>query len=571
MKTAYKALLPALILLPAAATAQEQLTKEIDVEREIVPELRAASRMEVFPATVRPTMKTVRLTPGELTSPTDYQLLTFRYEPASAGAAAPLTPYRGYVDAGYFPVGDFGVAAGFAAVARENTTLNVWANLNRRQYDDKRGNSPDNTNSPFDYKVFDVAAGVDFAHRFSPKGKLGISTDFSYSSFNKALIHWIDYFTYEDPAQNVLRWNLDADWQGAADNGLVYNIGVFGGIFNFSKELPERMGIDELWYLKDKDSPQRQTTFGARVGARLPINASSDFGMDITTDWQRLKVVWTPHKHFISYYNQWTDWVEESKTFSVSSFTPYYNFRNEKFDIHAGVRLDLMTGNSTDFRVAPDVKLAYNPVAQFGIWLNATGGGKLNYLQSIYALSRYMLPSVTVRSTSDVKLDGEFGLRVGPFKGIALQGGVAYANAHDWLVPVHDRIFESRNLHAFKVFVGLTAAWRDYVSLTARYDRRLGDGWDNFWYAWRDDTRSAVSASLAVRPFAPLEITAGYTGRFERYHGDISTLSAGATYRITAPLSVFAKFDNILNRTQYDVVGFQTPGFNGLFGVEYKF
>ncbi len=41
MKTIYKALLPALMLLPAAAPAQEQLTKEIDIEREIVPELRA--------------------------------------------------------------------------------------------------------------------------------------------------------------------------------------------------------------------------------------------------------------------------------------------------------------------------------------------------------------------------------------------------------------------------------------------------------------------------------------------------------------------------------------------------
>lgn len=30
MKTIYKALLPALMLLPAAAPAQEQLTKEID-------------------------------------------------------------------------------------------------------------------------------------------------------------------------------------------------------------------------------------------------------------------------------------------------------------------------------------------------------------------------------------------------------------------------------------------------------------------------------------------------------------------------------------------------------------
>ena len=230
-----------------------------------------------------------------------------------------------------------------------------------------------------------------------------------------------------------------------------------------------------------------------------------------------------------------------------------------------------MTGDSTDFSLAPDVRLAYNPAAKFGIWLNATGGGKLNYLESVYALSRYMFPSLSVRSTSNLKLDSELGLRVGPFKGIALQGGVAYANVHNWITSENGRFFAPYNLHAFKMFAGLTAAWRDYVTLTARYDRRLGDGNDNLWYAWRDDTRSVVSASLTVRPFSPLEITAGYTGCFERFHGDISNLSAGATYRIIAPLSVFAKFDNLLNRTQYDMLGFQTPGFNGLFGVEYKF
>ncbi len=569
MKTIYKALLPALMLLPAAAPAQEQLTKEIDIEREIVPELRAASRMEVFPATMRPVFTPVKLSAGELTAAAAYQPLTHRYEPASAGAAAPLTPYRGYVDAGYFPLADFGVAAGFAAIARENTSLNIWANLNRRKYSDRT--APDEKNSPFDYKTIDVAAGVNFAHRFSAKGELGIATDFAFSSFNKSMIHWVDYFTYEDPAQDVTRWNIRADWKGAADNGLVYNIGAYGGIFNFSKALPELMGIDELWFLEDKDTPQRQTTFGASVGARLPINASSDFGMDIDTDWQRLAVVWTPHKYFFSYWNQWTEWDAESKTFSVTSFTPYYSFRNEKVYIHAGVRLDLMTGDSTDFSLAPDVRLAYNPAAKFGIWLNATGGGKLNYLESVYALSRYMFPSLSVRSTSNLKLDSELGLRVGPFKGIALQGGVAYANVHNWITSENGRFFAPYNLHAFKMFAGLTAAWRDYVSLTARYDRRLGDAIANFWYSWRDDTRSVVSASLTVRPFSPLEITAGYTGCFERFHGDISNLSAGATYRIIAPLSVFAKFDNLLNRTQYDVVGFQTPGFNGLFGVEYKF
>lgn len=80
MKTIYKALLPALMLLPAAAPAQEQLTKEIDIEREIVPELRAASRMEVFPATMRPVFTPVKLSAGELTAAAAYQPLTHRYE-----------------------------------------------------------------------------------------------------------------------------------------------------------------------------------------------------------------------------------------------------------------------------------------------------------------------------------------------------------------------------------------------------------------------------------------------------------------------------------------------------------
>ena len=547
MKTAiYKNILPALLLCPALLSAQEQLTKEIDVEREIVPELRAASRMEVFPVTVRPDIKPVSLTPGELTSAADFAPLAQRYEPTWGGAAAEATPYRGYVDAGYFPVSDFGVAAGFAAIARRNTTLNIWANLNRRQYQDKL-----DEDYP-DYKTLDVTAAVAFSHRFSPKGALSLATDFGYSSFNHTLLHYDNTGVLADPTQGVTRWNLRGSWDGSADNGLLYTVKLHGGIFNYSKALTG-----------DEDA-QRQTTFGAAVGASLPINGQSRFGMDITTDWQHLKVVW------VSGNTPSLPWYTESKTFSVSRFTPHYSFRNDKFDIRAGVSLNLITGNGTDIRIAPDVLVAYNPVAQFGAWFKATGGGVLNTLQSLYEVSRYM-PPTAVNTASDLTTDSELGLRVGPFKGVVLQGGVAYANAKSWMVPDDERHCANEDLNSFKVFAAITASWRDYVSLTARYDHRLGSGYDRYWYTWRDNTRCALSASLAVRPIQGLEITAGYTGRFKRTYGDISSLSAGATYRITAPLSVFAKFDNILNRTQYDVVGFQTPGFNGLFGVEYKF
>lgn len=571
-----------------STSAQEKLSKEIDVEREIVPELRAASRMNIFPATMRPDLRPVTLTPGQLTEAADYQPLTPRYEPAWAGFAADPTRYRGYVDLGYFPASDFGFDAGVAAVANASTTLKFWTSLSRCQWADKLSM----TENPEDYKVLDFIIGGDLAAKFTG-GVLKVNTTFNYSNFNKwDLAPAFDAAELtrhlEFPNQKVTGFNLGAEWLGATANRLRYNLGLGGGIFNFSKAGGygiDYLGYNELMFMEL--SPVHQTDINVKLGASLPVGEYSRAGVDLTSDWL----------HFNSFASDPIEYDRtlyggdstpapldiNDKTQSVTSLTPFFGYNDQTVSARIGAKIDLTTGGGKKFHIAPDVLLGVNPVAYFGATLRFGGGEHLNTMQSLYAVSRYISPLLAY-SPSHIPLTGELALRVGPFRGIALEAGGAYANAHDWLMwNLNETLFNSFravNLHAFKMFVKLSASWRDYVTFEARYDRRFGNDNDNLWYTWRDGARSVLTASLTLKPIKPLTVNVDYTLRQGRTMddgytslslGNYASLSAGATYRINEPLSVFARFDNILNRRNCMIFGYESRGFNGLFGASYKF
>ena len=126
MKTIISTAATAAVALAAAFGAQAQdLSKEITADREIVPELAPASRLNVFPKALKPDFKPVELAPATTATMTRYNPVTARFEPVWSGRAATLTPYRGYVDVGYFPKADFGVAAGYAPVSRQYGTRHL--------------------------------------------------------------------------------------------------------------------------------------------------------------------------------------------------------------------------------------------------------------------------------------------------------------------------------------------------------------------------------------------------------------------------------------------------------------
>ena len=99
-----------------------------------MPEVHSATRPDVYPSQLKFTATQRQLQARDYTRISEFGPHIGTLEPASTEPAAPLTPYRGYVDLGYFPAANAGLSAGYTIVGTDATQLNIWGQLNNRQY-----------------------------------------------------------------------------------------------------------------------------------------------------------------------------------------------------------------------------------------------------------------------------------------------------------------------------------------------------------------------------------------------------------------------------------------------------
>lgn len=597
MKTSPSQLIKAAITLGlvtgAAVTHAQDLSKEITADREIVPELAPASRLTVYPAAMRPDFKPVNLAPATTASLTRYTPVAAHFEPAFSARAAALTPYRGYVDAGYYPNTDFVVSAGYAAVSRPDMALDIWLNASNGEVGVRQPALSVLPQSIIDgpFKFLDIAGGVNFTNSFAT-GDLALSTDIAYSNFTRAL-------TVKN--QTTLAWNLSAGWSGHGANGLEYNAAARFGIFRFGRpsffstvDSPADASGPGLQILDTPLKANRETSFGLGLGASLPAGDNGRFGLDVDAAFTGINRFMQPDAtpsatDMALGANDRLDLILAAggKTYGIATFTPYYRLSTGSLNARAGARLDLNINCGKVIHVAPDVTVAYDPSALFGARLGLGGGEVANTMAELYATSAFTSPMFAY-NPSNIPITAELALKTTPVGGLTIEAGAAYANAHDWLVPLWEArgvgaygTYEGHNLHSFKVFGRINAAYKDIVALDARIDHRFGDKdrVDSFWYEWLDGARTVVGVSATVRPVRRLEITLGYEGRIDRrlmalQGGDgrqWHNLSAGAGYRITSQVSVFARFNNILGKPLYGYFLYPGSRLNGLFGATFKF
>ena len=95
MKTPVISLVLAAMAMQAVAQQQGQLTKEITIDREIVPEIKASSRPLYYPQALTFTPASRNLKGSDLRDPSDVDASIATLEPAFAGWAAQQTPDRG--------------------------------------------------------------------------------------------------------------------------------------------------------------------------------------------------------------------------------------------------------------------------------------------------------------------------------------------------------------------------------------------------------------------------------------------------------------------------------------------
>lgn len=594
----------------------QDLNKEITIDRDIVPAQRAAVRPSVFPQLTIPA--TSHADPRIESSTTSARISPSLalYEPAATVAAFPATPFRGYVDLGYFPMGDIALSAGYAIISNERTNLNAWLQLDNRNY-----KAPANSLWDSDkFHTLDALLGVDFGRKFG-RNRLTLSLDFAASStafpsiwqadgralYNTAVIAAASVLPPADPeeltapdhqALSNIRVHLKGDFDGHINDALTYGISARGGIFSASS-LPADVKAT---------GANAKSTASADLGLRFSGNVTDNASLGI-----RAEAKWLRYNAFLPFADIYTSIFNNlpfppggARSMAQVDFIPSAEYNGGSFYGRIGARLGLSFNSGKTFHVAPDVLLAVNPDARFGAWVKFGGGVIANSPEEVFLLSRYADPRATY-DFSNLALTGQVGVRVGPFYGASLSLTADYAAANNYLMPLQIaslntliNTFSPWKIRAWKLGARFDWTWRRILAVGLSYEVAPGASEDKAWIYWRDRARQVAGITVSVTPISPLTVDLGFTARLSRrqaieeivptiyindqdYYslstrgrvdtslGDLTNLSAGASWRFSDELSVFARFENILAKRSSLIFDVPTRGFTGLFGVAYKF
>lgn len=248
MKTRYITLCIA-ASLSAAASAQD-LVKEIDVDRTIVPTEREVARpSSPAPSIFTPKVQPVRLSAVDFFSASTITPLVSVPGTATWGSTQPLTPYRGYVSGGYMPVYNLGVTAGYQLVSTSASQLGLWGMYN--------GDSHNYQGEK--YKDHFLRFGLGGSHSFSKNATFLGDLSYRHDSFTTPFVEDdkqgasifdarlaflgkcdlanytinadVQYFAFADPLSAVL------DIDGKAMKQLQVKVGV-GSVFNIPAPRP---------------------------------------------------------------------------------------------------------------------------------------------------------------------------------------------------------------------------------------------------------------------------------------------------------------------------------------------
>lgn len=571
-------------VLGLAAQAKD-LKTEITVDRTVIPVEREAVRLgSLTPQLLSSSVTPRSLTLADYTETSELTRTNPVLSPAAYADRLALSPYRGYAAVGYFPAFNLGASAGYKFISSEHTSLGAWLQYDGYSYkpSDKSGGSYSNNT---------VTVGADFGRRFGATSLLKASARFMYGATGRPDV-------FAEDKQNVTAADLGVSWRSVA--GVIdYNIGA---------------GFDHFGYGKDgyinefektpliKPASENRFSFCGGVGY-LGSSETPRGGIDLSVDFiSRSNGVEMGQNQLTA--DLILPYVEPVRdgTLGVISLTPYYSYRSDNFSARIGAKFDISAGGEDKkFHVAPDVMLDLNAAPQFAIYATFRGGEHLNSLSSLYNYCPFM-SGIWQHQRSNIPLDCNVGMNIGPFAGFSARIFGGYAVADNWLMPQFIRMtangeplidsyqemysiinFGRYDLKSWHAGIGLSYEWRSAVKVHATAEIASNDK-DKAYYRWRDRAKYVVTSGIEVRPINKLKIGVSHelrAGRrnFADSYGDryainlrnVSNLNAEASYDISDALTVFACGENLLNRRYELVTGIDAQGLKGLVGVSYKF
>ena len=514
----------AIVLAIAIGSRAQDLSTKVVVERSTEPTERAAMRLNgLSPVILLPEMNPVALSTANYGGVSTILRSLTHLNPAD-GSTLPLTDdSRGYLSLGYFPTFNFGVSAGYRAIATRSMTLDVWGQFDGEDYEAEKG---------FDRMKYNgLRLGANFAKSVDNNTRVDAALRYEYAGSSTML----------RSKQSFHSSDFIGKWTSKIYE-FDYNLGIGLGFDSYGNYVES--------ILNHEIEGLSQFRFDINGGMSMSHGDEMCAGLNFKLDY--------------------------GNSLGIFGLTPYYSMKFNNVNAHVGLNLDLSMFGDNGANLSPDINIAWNPMSQLALKTSFTGGVLLNTMNRVREIS-YYLPGNTLFSRSYVPIDAEFALCVGLFGGLSAEAFAGYAIAKDWLMPDGDvtgSMLSQVDVEGWHG--GIRLNYRHKSFKTGISAEVASSDVDKAYYLWRDRAKYVISAFAEMSPIENLVAGLSYEFRNNRHTdteslGCMSLLDLRARYDLRQNLSVFIETENLLGRRYWQLPTIASQTIHGLAGISWKF
>lgn len=575
------------VALSAFGAQAQDLQREVTVDREIEPATRTATRMSgVTPTPYVPKLRLTPLKSAEYSGRGTLTRTLTRLEPAAYADTFDVSPYKGYVSAGYFPTYNLGVSAGYSLLSSRDTRLGVFLQYDGESHHGFRTLLPDGDDKSLTAARHLATVGFDAGHRFNKTNAIDMSMSYSYGATTTPLTALLKT---QGQSANIVDLTI-----GYHNTGRVsWNVGFDLDYLGYGKkQIIPVAGLSP----QEKFKPIKQSVI-ALTGDVTFSNFNIALDASVANLNHRATLLPAPSLNGATdSYNALLG--EGSLSTGIIMLTPSYKINREKWGLQLGLNVAWVVNDPDNhIHLSPAVRWDWAPASAFSLWIKAGGGDAPTRFNELYHQSPWM-PSVYSYTSTYAPVIADAGINIGPWNGFSAELFGGYAVVNNALMPYivdGTALYRATDMRGAHYGVKLSYDWQDKVTASLGVEGASHGDYDKGYYLWADRAKYHLDASVTARPVSALEVTLAYKLATSRRSwiltsastdvlpiawyeandymtlGNIADLSVEGRYSFSPELSVFGRVGNLLCRRHIDISLVASQRINGLVGVNYKF
>ncbi|MBQ2857297.1 MAG: TonB-dependent receptor [Bacteroidaceae bacterium] len=540
-----------------ATYAQQQdttLVRTVVVENEYNPTVMDASKINILPKVEEPTVPKALIDYAGSICPVstwNYQAMQPIVKDWKVDAA-----YRGYLRAGYGNNGNVDARLGYLWDISKKDRLNLAAS-----FGGWNGDLASLYDQDWNSRLYNTKVDLDYRHTFN-------KVDFLLGgSYRSQVFNFVNSDTVEDENFDE---EADLGYNKQHQTFADVHIGFASNDKNMAIQFQAEAGwksFKEKYPVMHHDEANKETNLYVMADVWKQTQNDSRFGLKVRFD----------------NYAYSGEWVDDR---IALEFNPYYSLQNDDWKVRLGVHIDWVGMEEEDDKVyfAPDVNVEYTFSDSYVFFAKAGGGRQTSSLYELAMMTPYFY-EYQLKPTY-ATLDAALGLKASPANGwwFLLSGGYQIReNDVCWSLgyPYWSARNFNGNTKAFYATGELKHNYKDLFDFALRATYYHWD-WKNTDWIGGDLTDLSLSlkpelevnAEVGFKPIEGLKVNLGYeyVKRCNDMGGDpVSNLYVGADYALLKNLSVFAKFNNLLNKEYVASYAYPAQKLNFLAGLSLQF